>query len=114
MGQRASCPTRCKNGQGIWGRIKPEGRKSLPAALSLLTSKACAQLQVGEAALPMVINPAPLLCLNDACTKTGQIERGKGQAEQQAFQGVGGRKATFVKLEAARLVIAEALLHIEA
>ena len=55
----------------------------------------------------MVINPAPLLRLNDADAQAGQIQSSNGQAEQQAIEGIGGREATGGPLEATGLLVTE-------
>ncbi|SRR6266487_2389645 len=62
----------------------------------------------------MVINPAPLLSLNDAYAQAGQIQSSKGQAEQQAIEGIGGREATVLKLEATGLLVTEGFFNVEA
>ncbi len=55
----------------------------------------------------------PLLRLDDPRAKAGQIEGGKGNAQQEAFEGIRGGEMTRLKLEATRLLIAEALFNVE-
>ena len=106
--------TRNESGQRIRGRIEPKWGKRLPAALRLLAEPSSTQLEGGKAASPMVINLAPLLSLNDTYAQAGQIQSSKGQAEQQAIEGIGSREATGGPLEATGLLVPEGFFSVEA
>src|SRR6266849_156893 len=74
--------------KGVWSRIELKRGKGLPATLPLLPSPTRPQLQRGEAAIPMVIDPAMFPCLDDSSADAGQVQGSQCDDQQKAFQGL--------------------------
>src|SRR6266496_4756731 len=91
--------------KGVWGRIELKRGKGLPATLPLLPSPTRPQLQIGEAAIPMVIDPATLPCLDDSCADAGQVQGSKCDDQQKAFKGLSRGEFTALELEAPRFLV---------
>lgn len=113
IAQRDELAMESRQRKRIGSRVELESGKSLPAPLNLLTPPPGAQLQVGEAALPVRIDPVLSLSRHDACPDAGQIQGGQSQAQQEAFMRIGVQQTRVLELEAACFVIFEAFLHLK-
>ncbi len=61
----------------------------------------------------MRIDPAPFVGLNHPCPQTGQVQGGKSQDQQEAFESVRGGEATGLKLVATRFFVPESFFNVK-
>ncbi len=97
--------TRGKNREWVWERIEPKRGERLPPALVLLSSPSPAQLEIADASVPMSIDPAVLVHLDDPGSNTGQVQGSNRDHQDQSLQRIRCSQLAALELEATRFRI---------